>query len=321
MKTSMTFSELAETWLESIKLDVKTASYSDYERQVRVHILPYFGKKKIDAIPPADIDKFRTVLAGEKKPDGSSWSTRRTNKALVVLGAIFRYAVENGYLREAPTRYMKKVKEDHREMDFLNPEEIRRLLDACSPDLYPIALTAIFTGLRQGELFGLKWSDVDFGAKVIRVRRSYHPKYGFSSTKSEKGERMVIITPELAEVLVHHKTTTGGGTDDLVFSNRAGNPISYSNIESREFYPALDRAGLRRIRWHDLRHTHAAVMVAKGVNVKLLQRQMGHADIGTTLNTYGHLIPEASEGVGEAFDEMVCPDGTRWPTGKLVRIK
>jgi len=78
---------------------------------------------------------------------------------------------------------------------------------------------------------------------------------------------------------------------------------------------------LHTLRWHDLRHTHAAVMVAKGVNVKLLQRQMGHADIGTTLNTYGHLIPEASEGVGEAFDEMIYPDGARWPTGKLVRVK
>ena len=132
---------------------------------------------------------------------------------------------------------------------------------------------------------------------------------------------MVIITPELAGVLAHHKAKTGGRTDDLVFSNKAGNPIDYHNIERREFYPALDRAGLRRIRWHDLRHTHAAVMVAKGVNVKLLQRQMGHADIGTTLNTYGHLIPEASEGVGEGFDEMIYPDGARWPTGKLVRVK
>ena len=86
-------------------------------------------------------------------------------------------------------------------------------------------------------------------------------------------------------------------------------------------HPALDRAGLRRIRWHDLRHTHAVVMIAIGVNVKFLQRQMGHADIGTTLHTYGHLVPEAPEGVGEGFDRMIYTDGARWPIDRLVRVK
>jgi len=321
MKTSMIFSELAETWLASIKLDVKPAAYSDYEIQVRCHLLPYFGKKKIDAITPADVDKYRTAKAQEKKPDGSPYSTRRTNKALTVLGAIFRYAVEQEYVQKSPTRFMKMVKEDRREMDFLTTEEITRLLDGCSPEFYPICFTAIMTGMRQGEIFGLKWSDVDFGGKAIRVRRTYHPAHGFNDTKSAKGMRTIVMSTALAGVLADHKAKTGGGTADLVFRNRDGKVIDYRNIERSEFHKALDRAGLRRIRFHDLRHTHAALMVANGEYPTFIQRQMGHSDIGVTLNTYGHLMPDASEGVGDRLDRLVCPDGARWPTGKLVRIK
>ncbi len=206
-------------------------------------------------------------------------------------------------------------------MDFLNPKEINSLLDACSPDFYPVCFTAVMTGLRQGELFGLKWSDVDFAGKVIGVRRSYHPAHGFDSTKSKKGERVVVMSPDLTEVLAGHKAKAGGSTDDLVFRTKDGNVIDYRNIERSEFHKALDQAGLRRIRFHDLRHSHAALMIAIGVNAKFLQRQLGHADIGVTLNTYGHLLPDASEGIGEALDQMVCPDGVLWPTDGLVRVK
>lgn len=317
----MSFSELSEAWLKSVKLDVKPSAYSDYEIQVRVHLVPYFGTKKIDHITPAVVDGYRTSKAGELKPDGSPYSTRRVNKALTVLGAIFRYAIEQEYLQKNPTRFLKKVKEDHHEMDFLNPEEINRLLDACSANFYPVVFTAVMTGLRVGELFSLKFSDVDFSKNVIHVRRTYHPAHGFGPPKSKKGERVVVMSPALGEVLAGHKAKTGGGSDDLVFRTKKGKVIDYRNIEPREYHKALDRAGLRRIRFHDLRHTHAGLMIAIGVNAKLLQKQMGHADIGVTLNTYGHLLPDASEGIGESLDQLVCPGGARWPMEGLVRVK
>jgi len=317
----MTFEEMATKWLESVKLDVKPSAYSDYEIQVRCHIIPFFSDTKIDKITPADIDKYRTALAKEKKPDGSSWSTRRANKALTVLGAVFRYAVECEYIQKSPTRFLKKVQENHHEMDFLDPKEINRLLDACSANFYPVVFSAVMTGLRQGELFGLKWSDVDFAKKVIHVRRTYHPAHGFGSPKSKKGERVVVMSPALGGVLAGHKAKSGGGSDDLVFRTIDGKVIDYRNIEPREYHKALDRAGVRRVRFHDLRHSHAALMIAIGVNAKFLQRQMGHADIGVTLNTYGHLLPDASEGIGESLDQLVCPGGARWPMEGLVRVK
>lgn len=128
-------------------------------------------------------------------------------------------------------------------------------------------------------------------------------------------------SPDLAGLLAHHKATTGGGPDDHVFHNKAGDPIDYHNIERREFHPALERAGLRKIRWHDLRHTFVALLVANGEYPTKIQELMGHADIGTTFNTYGHLMPDSSNGVGERLDSLVCPNGSRWPTGELRRIK
>ena len=131
----------------------------------------------------------------------------------------------------------------------------------------------------------------------------------------------VPASPDLAGLLAHHKATTGGGPDDHVFHNKAGDPIDYHNIERREFHPALERAGLRKIRWHDLRHTFVALLVANGEYPTKIQELKGHADIGTTFNTYGHLMPDSSNGVGERLDSLVCPNVSRWPTGELRRIK
>ena len=268
------------------------------------------------SIGPEQIQRFVKI----KKDSGRS--PRTVNTLVKMLGQIMKTAVRWGYLDSNPVDLVDRVKVKDKEMDFLSIEEVDRLLHACTPRAYPLLATAIMSGLRAGELTGLKWCDCDQERGVLFVRRIFHPDYGFQEPKTERGRRSVSISPQMVNILkIHRSNTIYDSSDDLMFPNLLGKPLDHHNFVRREFHPALDRAGLRRIRWHDLRHTHAAVMVAKGVNVKLLQRQMGHADIGTTLNTYGHLIPEASEGVGEAFDEMIYPDGARWPTGKLVRIK
>lgn len=318
---AVTFSELASTWLESVKHDVKPSAYSDYEIQVRVHLVPYFGERAIGEITPADVDKYRTAKASEKRPSGEPYSPRRVNKSLVTLGAIFKFAVANEYITASPTRATKKVKEVHREMDYLEPEEIARLLDACDDFLYPIVLTAVCTGLRQGELFALRWSDIDLDRSRISVSRSYHPSHGETSTKSARSRRKVIITPILRDELIAHRARTAGKPGDLVFRNRADGRVDYHNVTRRHFAAALERANLRHIRFHDLRHTFAALLIHNGVNIKVIQELMGHADIGTTLNTYGHLLDNAAEGVGEGLDNLIYPNGVRKPTGRLQVVK
>lgn len=316
-----TFAELADVWLESIKLEVKASAYDDYALVVRVHLDPVFGKTRIQKITTRDVDKFRTAKAAETRKDGTPYSARRVNKCLSVLGAIFRYAVDKKYLRESPVNGIKKLKVETEEMRYLTPGEIRRLLDASSPTLYPIVYTAVWTGLRQGELFGLKWSDVDLVNRKLTVRRAYHPQYGFTTPKSKLSRRKVDLSNGLVDVLTAHRAKTAGLADDLVFRNKAGNPVDYHLVTRRDFHDALDGAELEHIRWHDLRHTYAALLIDQDVNVKRIQRLMGHADIGTTLNTYGHLLPDSEDGIGDKLDDLIYPDGQRETAGGLIRVK
>jgi len=168
--------------------------------------------------------------------------------------------------------------------------------------------TAILTGVRQGELLALKWGDLDLERRVLFIRRTYHPVHGFAEPKSEKSRRAVKVTPELAEILRVHKERSRPWADDLIFPNGAGNPMDGTNLLTQEFRPTLERAGIRRLRFHDLRHTYAALQIALGEDFKFIQQQMGHASITTTMDLYGHLLPEASEVAGERLDALVFSD-------------
>ena len=141
-----------------------------------------------------------------------------------------------------------------------------------------------------------------------KTRRTYSAQFGFVTPKSAQSKRAVGVTPELGRILQEHKEGKKGAPDDLMFVNREGNVINHQNMVTCEFHPALQRAGVKRIRFHDLRHSYAALMISLGENIKFIQTQMGHSSISTTLDSYGHLLPEASEGTGRLLDALVFSD-------------
>ena len=161
------------------------------------------------------------------------------------------------------------------------------------------------SGIVDAGHLALKWSDWDTERGLIYIRRTYSAQFGFGTPKSAQSTRAVGVTPELGRILQEHKEGEKGAPDDLMFVNREGNVINHQNMVTREFHPALQRAGVKRIRFHDLRHTYATLMISLGENIKFIQRQMGHSTITTTMDRYGHLLPEASEGVGARLDSMV----------------
>jgi integrase len=294
------FSEFADKWLhEYAAANVKARTLEHYESAIRVHLKPVFGESRLKDICPEHVDTFKAAKLREGKAPAT------INKLLVVLGAIMKRAVIWRYIGENPVQYVSRVKLNHREMDYLTPEEILRLLEAASPEYRPLFATAVLTGAREGELLALRWGDLDLERRVLYIRRTYYPGHGFSEPKSASGRRAVKITPELVVILREHKETTGGRAGDLIFGSVNGNPIDATNMLAREFRPALERAGLRQIRFHDLRHTYAALQTASGENFKFIQQQMGHASISTTMDLYGHLLPEASKGAGERLDALV----------------
>lgn len=151
----------------------------------------------------------------------------------------------------------------------------------------------------------LRWRDIDLDRRVIRIEHSYNRLNKEAEPKTRGSRRAILISDELAGILKVHLERSGVEPGKLVFQNRAGNHISGQNMMTREFYPALERAGLPRIRFHDLRHTYAAVLITMGETIKFIQKQLGHASLTTTMDTYGHLLPEASREFGSRLDSFL----------------
>lgn len=295
------FENFSKRWLETYaSVHVKPSTLKDYQGVVNRHLNPCFGESLINNIKPGMIDGFMAL----KIQDGLA--PRTVNKCLTVLKMILKRAVYWGELKENPAQLTEKAREVHKEMAYLNPEEVKAFLAAATPGFRPLFETAVSTGIRQGELLALRRADVDFKAGKITVTRSYHPDYGFTEPKSAYSVRSVIMIKGLPEILRACLDSRPGNPGDLLFPNRKGKPMSHQNLVTRQFHPTLERAGVKRIRFHDLRHTYAALMISiENVNVKVLQHQMGHASINITMDRYGHLLPEATDGLGDELGPTI----------------
>jgi integrase len=170
------------------------------------------------------------------------------------------------------------------------------------------------TGMRQGELFGLQWEDIDFEGHQIHVRRAlWHGQLG--TPKSRRSRRAIDMPPTLEEALQRLSTQK---RSEFVFCNERGTPIDADNFRHREFPPALRRAGLRPVRFHDLRHTYTSLLIAQGAHPKYIQAQLGHASIQTTLDRYGHLMPSVHQAEARKLDQLVFGEPTGRPRPRLV---
>ncbi len=326
------FATFAEQWLQDYgKVKLKPATYSEYESHLRNHLLPAFGQMDLRWV-----SRHRIQQHVAKKLDEGHLSSKSIRNILVPLHRMLYHAVQWGYLRHNPADGIEKPRQEHREMDYLTPEEFQRLLDAVDDSGHrTLFLTAVLTGLRQGELLGLQWGDLQ--GNQLRVRRTLYwssrgdghgtPRWILQSPKSHYARREVDLSPKVVRTLqAHRKARKVVHVDDdqLIFPSNTGGPMDPKNLVRRYFYPALRKAELRRIRFHDLRHTYAALQIKAGANPKYLQQQMGHASIQTTLDKYGHLYPDVQgeaaarlEAVAFGIREADSPRGVS--SGKFTR--
>jgi len=181
---------------------------------------------------------------------------------------------------------------------------------------------AITTGMRQGELLGLKWIDVDGAASQLHIRRKVQriPKKGFvfSPPKTQVGIRLIQLGPETMRQLIEHRQRQDAERSvvdwvehDLVFPSLMGNPTDQRNL-IRFFKRLLKRAGLPDIRFHDLRHTAATLMLLNGIPLIVVSRRLGHSKPSVTLDIYGHYIPGMQQEAASLMDELVTPIATKW---------
>ena len=313
---NLTVGEYLDRWLkDSVRGTVRISTFERHEQIIRAHLMPSFGRMKLKALTPAHVRS----LHREKLDAGLAPATVRKihstlHKALsqaVADGLIPRNAADVKAPRPAPE-----------EMRPLSEAEARTFLDAArevGDRFEPLYVLAITTGLRRGELLGLRWDDAVLSEArgTLRVGRALvreGGRYIVGETKTKRGRRRVNLTPRTVTALKAHRkrqledrVRLAGLYEDhgLIFASENGTPLNPENLVKRSFKPLLKRVSLPEIRFHDLRHTCATLLLSRSVHPKMVQELLGHATIAMTLDTYSHYLPsmgdQASGAMGDAL--------------------
>ena len=300
-RKSITMAEFTAKWDEDYLVvrqqlgRLKESTLVGYRVNLRVHIQPFFGRTRLDEIGLPHVREFvKAMLAKQLKP-------ATVLKAVAIVKEMFKHAVQWGYLDANPALYIERPRVEIEEMEILTPPEIRRLFEAAEEPVRTLLLCAVLTGMRRGELLGLKWEDIDFEGNRIHVRRALWRRK-FVTPKSRRSRRAIDMGPTLKAALGRLPSRFKG---EIVFTSPEGGVMDPDNFSSRDWARVLRRSKLKRIRFHDLRHTYASLLIAQGAHPKYIQVQLGHASIQTTLDRYGHLMPEMHEAEARKLDRLV----------------
>ena len=306
------FYQIAEEWLVYKKPKIRENTWEEYARQLKIHFRE-LNNLRINRIKIATIEIFIT------KRQTAEMNINTLRRILVTLNQVMNYAVRHKYtghnpVREAErpkktTNNLKNPEEGTEKSKILDPDQINALLEATEGQKYRMLVRlAIFSGARQGELLGLKWSDIEWQNKQIHVQRTFN--HGrFFPPKSKASNRKIDVGPSTMTELKKWKLACPRSDMDLVFPSEAGTPIDSHHLTARVFQPALQKATLPRIRFHDLRHTYASMLIQQGENIKYIQSQLGHSSPTVTLGIYSHLMEPANQEAACRLEQAVF-DGT-----------
>jgi Site-specific recombinase XerD len=283
--------DFSRVFLELSAIDNKPSSVESKEAILRTHLLPFFGSRRLDEVTyPAIQDfKMKTVADGLSK--------KSVNNYLTVLRRMLVVAKKRGLIGAVPEIEWLKVPRP--EFDFLGFDEADKLVASGRGEWSTMIFVAIRTGMRQGELLGLRWQDVDLAAGRLMVRQSV--VRGVVVTPKSGKPREIALGDGVLAALRSHRHLRG----ELVFCDSAGHQLTKGECK-HPLWSACKRAGLRRIGWHVLRHTFASHLAMRGVPVKTIQELMGHSTMAMTLR-YAHLSPE----VGREAVKLLDSPGTR----------
>ncbi len=345
-----TLGAFAADWLDRNRVRLRPKTIELYDDLLTHHLLPAFGARHLGAITARDVEAYLASKSQERRrarartPEGRvlrdkrgravwidvPYAAKTINHTLTLLKTILEDARRLRHLSENPAEHVKPVASRHvDEVRFLEPAEIARLLDAAEEPWRTLYLLAVHTGLRRGELCALRWRDVDLEARRLFVRRQRQrirdgDRYILDERppKTRAGRRAIEdLAPSVCQAL----RDLPRGDDpavDYLFLSRAGGPLDPDNID-RALGRHVQLAGLPEFSLHALRHTHASLCIAAGMNPKELQVRMGHSSITVTMDRYGHLFQTAYQGTGERLDALLKanwrqrdPDNAKRGSGK-----
>jgi len=290
----MLFSDFADKYLAWSKANKKFKSYDRDVLSLRKHLIPYFQYRHLDEITTDMIEQYKLERIKNVKP-------ATVNRELQCLRHLLKKAVQAGYLQDNPANNVKKFREPPGRIRYLEVDEIDCLLNACSPHIKPLVITALHTGMRRSELLSLKWSNINFYRKTITLER----------TKNNE-PRTIPMSETVCRELGKLKRKSGS---DYVFSDAYGSPIKSIR---KAFENALKRAGIENFTFHDLRHTFASQLVMNDCSLRAVQELLGHKDIKSTMR-YSHLSHDYLHEAVNSLDQKFKL-GTNLAHGEIEKI-
>ena len=301
-------------WLNTHKVTLRDHTTHRYNQLIRDHIVPNIGENKLKDLTLAGVERFYSLLIE------TGIGVRTIREVHAVLHKALKKAVRYGYIQNNPVHGASLPRYTHAEMQVFDESQVTQFLVASHNTVHEALFhLAVVTGMRQGELFGLNWSDLKWNSGILYIKRQVQrvPGQGwkFIEPKTKAGRRTVRLGEETLQFLREYrerqrayKEKVGERWQDheLIFPSSVGTPLNPSNLR-RVFNRTLDVAGLSRIRFHDLRHTAASLMLNHGIPVIVVSKILGHAKPSTTMDIYGHLIHEMQGEAVQVMEELVTP--------------
>ena len=300
-----------QRWIdEVVRGTVKQSTLENYAYIARLHIIPELGRVRLKTLKSRDVRRhYREKLDAGLSP-------RTVQIIHTVLRKALQQAVRDDVLPRNVCDAVTAPRQTKKEIQPLTPAQAKRLFENVREDrlraLYVLAITA---GLREGELLGLRWEDVNLERGLLQVRQQLtRTSDGLSFTAPKRGKARVVRLTDMAIAalgahwVAQNEERTRAGflwqETGLVFTSTVGTPIDVGNLTYRSFRPLLKRTDLPRIRFHDLRHTCATLLLSKGTHPKIVQEMLGHANISMTMDTYSHVLPDMQEKAVSAMDDV-----------------
>ncbi len=312
--TQVTLEKYVSTWLDGKALSQRPQTVVQYRQLCSQHLLPTLGKMRLQEIQPAHLKRLYLMKLE------AGLGARSVQLIHTVIHCVLKQAVKEGILGRNPVDAVQRPKVEQKEFHILNEAQAQRLVIASQNTRYGMLFyLALMTGMREGELLGLKWSDLDWAKGVLNVQRQLRKSgghgYVMMPPKTKAGRRQIKLGQGTLDRLAGHRKQLELQREamgarwtetDLIFPNMVGKPMTSKNMIN-EFKRILKENGLPDIRFHDLRHTSITFLLDSGTPVNTVQRRAGHSKASITTDTYGHSMGHSEDEAAERIEEMITP--------------
>jgi integrase len=286
----------------------------EYQRIVDAYLTPLIGDIKVHQLVINQVNRLYASMANEGR------GTRTIRLTHSVLHSALEHAVKTGLITKNPSHGAMLPRKKYQEMQIYNEEQVNTFLITTEQSRFKVLYQlALATGMRQSELLGLKWSDVDWTKGTINIQRQTQEVKGkgieFIEPKTRAGVRQIVIGESILTNLQKHrldqekakkKNANNWKDNNLIFATNNGTPFNQRNL-LRDYYYRIEQANLPRIRFHDLRHTAASLMINRGIDVVIVSKILGHSKPGVTLNIYAHCISDLQYEAAKVMEELTTP--------------